>query len=96
MALIMLVITIPCRAQRTSQMRCCCDRYLDALVGLRESPFLPRCKQLTRLRLQAELYALTQVDPTDCIRHIAAVTWIMCGFHQPHASPVHCQALPDI
>ncbi|CAL5225631.1 g8487 [Coccomyxa viridis] len=36
-------------------------KYLDALVGLRESPFLPRCKQLTRLRLQAELYALTQV-----------------------------------
>ena len=35
-------------------------KYLDALVGLRESPFLPRCKQLTRLRLQAELYALTQ------------------------------------
>ena len=37
------------------------SRYLDALVGLRESPFLSRCKRITRLRLQAELYSLTQV-----------------------------------
>ena len=36
-------------------------RYLDALVGLRDSPFLMRCKRITRLRLQAELYSLTQV-----------------------------------
>ena len=34
---------------------------MDALVGLRDSPFLTRCKRITRLRLQAELYSLTQV-----------------------------------
>lgn len=37
-------------------------RYLDALVGLKDSPFLPRCKRITRLRLQAELYSLTQAS----------------------------------
>ncbi|KAK9822986.1 hypothetical protein WJX81_000828 [Elliptochloris bilobata] len=36
-------------------------RYLHALAGLRDSPFLARCKRTTRLRLQAELYSLTQV-----------------------------------
>ena len=64
----------PGRAHCLSHMRWYCDRYLDALVGLRESPFLPRCKQLTRLRLQAELYALTQVDHTDCSHHSSAAT----------------------
>lgn len=41
----------------------CVDRYLDALVGLKDSPFFPRCKRITKLRLQAELYGLTQVIP---------------------------------
>ncbi|CAL8466912.1 g6448 [Coccomyxa elongata] len=36
-------------------------KYLDALVGLKDSPFFQRCKRITRLRLQAELYSLTQV-----------------------------------
>ena len=39
-------------------------RYLRALEGLRDSPFLARCKRTTRLRLQAELYSLTQVSQT--------------------------------
>ena len=66
-------IAAPGRAHCIGHSRCCHDRYLDALVGLRESPFLPRCKQLTRLRLQAELYALTQVD-TYCTR---SPMWLM-------------------
>ena len=86
----------PGGGQRTSHVRCCHGRYLDALVGLRESPFLPRCKQLTRLRLQAELYALTQVGIPHRRRHIPAATRIMREFHWPHASPAHRQALPDM
>ena len=53
-------------------------KYLDALVGLRDSPFLPRCRQLTRLRLQAELYALTQVRPPDLDRVVSGVSNTQC------------------
>ncbi len=51
-------------------MGCC--RYLDALVGLRESPFLSRCKRITRLRLQAELYSLTQVPSNQSLHPCCA------------------------
>ena len=74
-------IATPCVGHCMSHMCCFPDRYLDALVGLRESPFLPRCKQLTRLRLEAELYALTQVThriqaPHSCSRmtHVS-IAW---------------------
>ena len=53
-------------------------KYLDALVGLRESPFLPRCKQLTRLRLQAELYALTQVRAPDLHETVSGAVIMHC------------------
>ena len=55
-------------------------RYLDALVGLRDSPFLTRCKRITRLRLQAELYSLTQV-PLCCLQHRISIQKLPWSFH---------------
>ena len=49
-------------------------RYLHALKGLRDSPFLARCKRTTRLRLQAELYSLTQARACFLM---SAYTWLV-------------------